>query len=176
MAATVQLRRWTGSTPTKTDVTGGSTRLNAMDDASPGTSNPVRIPDLGTNYSYWASFQLYADTAPSNEINNIKFYTDGSDDLGTGIGLNVATATSYVQATGTEGTSGDELTTGNHTSLNASPSDAFGYTSGSPLSVSGSTSTTGDFGDQMVLQMTVDSTAGSGASASESMSVSYDET
>ena len=175
MSADVQIRRWTGSTPDKTDITDGNTRLNTTDAVSPGTDHPVRVPESGTNYSYWATFGLYAETAPDNEINNIKFYTDGSNDLGIGIDLNVATATDYVQATGTEGETGDELNTTNHQNLNDNPSNAFNYTSSSPLSVNGSTSSTGDFGDLVVAQVAVGTDAGSGASGSESMTFSYDE-
>lgn len=177
MAATVQIRRWTGATPTKTDITSTNTRANVEDaHTTSGTTNPITIPDSGSNYSFWVTTALYADTAPSGTIDNIRWYTDGFNDMGTGVTCNVATASSYVQATGTVGTTGDELNTTNHTGLNGSPSDAFAYTSASPLSVAGSTTTTGDIGDQVVYQVAADSTAGAGATASEQFTYKYDET
>lgn len=178
MPADVKLRRWTGAagSETKTDVTGGDTRAIAEDaHSTSGTQNSVLVPASGTHYSYWVTLRLYAATAPANKIDNIRAYTDGGNNLGTGLGMNMATASSYVQATGTKGRTGKQLTTGNHGGLNASPADAFGYTSSSPLSVSGSTTGTGDFGDFLVYQIEVSDTAGTGASSSEPITIAYDE-
>jgi hypothetical protein len=177
MAASVQIRRWTGATPTKTDVTSINSRLNAEDaHTTAGTSNSILIPAAGTNYSFWATFCLYIDAISSGTVDNIQWYTDGTGSLGTGVGLVVSTADTYVEATGTEGTSGTELTTGNHAGIAGTPVDAFTYNSGSPLSVDGSGSTTGDVGDQVVLQVTVGSTASSGATAQETLTFRYDDT
>ena len=177
MAATVKIRRWTGATPTKTDVTGINTRLLAADShTTAGTSNSVLIPNSGTNYSFWATFGLYIDEISSGEVSNIKWYTDGSGGLGTGVGLKVATADSYVQATGTEGETGTELTTDNHTGLNDAPADAFDYTSASPLAVDGSSSSAGDVGDLVVMQLSVADTASQGTTSSETLTFRYDDT
>jgi hypothetical protein len=179
MAATVTIRRWTGSTgsPTKSDITSINTRANAEDaHSTAGTTNPVRVPESGTNYSYWVATRLSCDVAPSGTIDNIKWYTDGSNGMGTGVGVNVNTASAYVQATGTAGTTGIQLTTGNYAELAGAPSNAFAYTSGSPLSVTGSTTGTGDFGHFVVYQVTVGTTAEPGATNSETFTWSYDET
>jgi hypothetical protein len=179
MAATVTIRRWTGTTgsPTKTDITGINTRANAEDaHSTAGTTNPIRVPESGTNYSYWVSTRLSCDVAPSGTIDNLKWYTDGANGMGTGVGVNVNTASGYVQATGTAGTTGIQLTTGNHADLAGAPTNAFAYTSGSPLSVTGSTTGTGDFGHFVVYQVTVASTAGPGATSTETFTWSYDET
>lgn len=179
MAATVTIRRWTGSSggPTKTDVTSINSRMNAYDGHSTNdTTNPIQIPAAGSNYSFWASFRLSVDAnAGGATIDNIKWYSDGSNNYGTGITMKVATGNSYVQATGTDGETGTELTEANHGDLDGAPSDAFGYTSGSPLSVAGSTTSTGDLGDFVVAQLIVASTASSGASAQETFTFSYDE-
>lgn len=185
MPATVTIRRWTGSSggPTKTDITSINTRLNAEDThTTAGTTNPVRVPSSGTNYSYWASTRLQASVTPAGTINNIKWFTDGANNLGTGLGCNVATGSVYSQATGTSGTSGTELTKVNYDAaggtLAADPTNAFAYTTGSPLSVSGTLTnpSTGDFGDFVVFQMTVGTTANPGASAQETFTWRYDET
>ena len=175
MPATVQIRRLHGATPTSTDITSANTRLNAEDAASTGTTNPVQIPAAGTKYSYWAVTQLNCTVAPSVSISNLKWYTDGASGLGTGVGLVANTANGYVQATGTAGDTGTQLTTGNYPTLAGTPVDAFVYTSGSPLSVTGSTSATGAFGDRVVMQLTVGTTASPGVTAAETITWRYDE-
>lgn len=181
MAATVTIRRWTGTSgsETKSDITSINTRANAEDThTTAGTSNPIQIPSSSSNYSYWVSTRLSADTSPANTINNLRWYTDGSNNFGTGITCIGNTASGYVQATGTPGTSGTELTTGNHANLAGSPVDVFGHTSGSPKTVTGSITnpSTGDFGHFFVYQIVVGTTAAAGPSSSETFSWRYDET
>lgn len=179
MAATVTIRRHTGAGPTKTDITGINTRANAEDAHSTGgTTNPIQIPAAGTNYSYWVVTRLSADTTPSGTINNLRWYTDGTNSLGTGVACVMNTATGYTQATGTPGVSGTQLTVGNYPTLAGAPSDAFAFNSGSPKSVAGSISNpnTGDFGDYVVYQIEVGTTAGPGATGSETFTWKYDET
>ena len=177
MAATVQIVRLTGSGPTATDITSINTRANAADAHSTAdTASPVQVPTSGTNYSYWVVTRLNVTVAPSGTINNLKWYTDGANNLGTGVACKVSTASGYVQATGSAGT-GTQLTTGNYATLAGAPSDAFAYTSGSPLSVTGTiTAATGQFGDRVVYQLEVGTTAGPGATGSETFTYKYDET
>lgn len=178
MAATVTIRRWTGSTgsPTKTDITSINTRANAEDaHSTAGTTNSVLIPSSGSNYSFWVATRLSVDAITSGTVNNIKWYTDGSNNFGTGVTAIGNTATSYIQATGTTGTTGTQLTTGNYSTV-TTPVDPFTFTSGSPKSVSGSTTTTGDLGDFFVYQLVVGTTAASGASAQETFTWQYDDT
>ncbi len=66
MAATVTIRRWTGSSgaPTKTNITSINTRANAEDaHSTAGTSNSILIPTSGTNYSYWVATRLSVDAS-----------------------------------------------------------------------------------------------------------------
>jgi hypothetical protein len=181
MPATVKINRYTGSGPTKTDITGANTVANATDthqSSATGSSDPIRIPTSGTNYSYWVVCRLECTVTPLGTLNNIRWYTDGSNTFGTGVTCKVQTATSYVQATGTAGTSGIQLTTGNYPTLAGAPVNAFTYVVGSPLSVSGSLSnpSTGDFGDFVVYQLEVDSTAVPGVTGTETFTWLYDET
>ena len=178
MAATVIIERLTSTGPTETDITSINTRANAEDaHSTAGTSNAIQKPAAGTNYSYWVSTRLKCTVTPSSIINNIRWYTDGSNGMGTGITCKVALATAYAQATGTPGVSGTQLTEGNHGSLTGAPADAFGYTSGSPLSVTGSISnpSTGLFGYLVVYQVEVASTASPGATNAETFTWKYDE-
>lgn len=176
MAATVLIRRLTGAGPSATDITSINTRANAEDaHSTAGTSNPIQIPAAGTNYSYWVVTRLDCTVAPTTSISNIKWYTDGANGFGTGVTCRVGTATGYTQATGTAGTTGTELTVGNYGTFTLGNANAFTYTTGSPLSVSGTTSTTGQFGDRVVYQIEVASTASPGATSSETFTWRYDE-
>lgn len=178
MAATVTIRRWTGSTgtPTKTDITGINTRANAADSHSTaGTSNSILVPAAGTNYSYWVSTRLSVDAITAGTVDNLRWYTDGTNNFGTGITCMGNSASSYVQATGTPGQTGTQLTTGNYASLSTDPVNVFTLTTASPAAISGTTTSTGDLGDFFVYQIEVGSTAASGATASETFTWKYDD-
>lgn len=185
MAASVGILRITGAVGSQstTDITGANTVANAQDvheATATLSSNPVRIPSTGTNYSYWVTTRLVAYTAPSGTINAIRWYTDAANNFGTGVTAKAAQAQSYVQATGTAGTTGTQLTTTNHTGSLGTPTDPFGYTQTSPLSVTGSI-TFGDsvpaqFGNYVVYQLEVASNASPGATGQETFTWLYDET
>ena len=186
MAATVTIRSWTGTAgaPTKTDVTSATKRL-VTEDAhySGGTTNPIPVPAAGSNYSFWPSYRLSADTTPTTQINNLRFYSDGTSSSPSGVTwlaqtANITPDAGYRQASGTVGTTGLALNTTNHTGLTAAPVDPFAWTSGSPKTMAGSISnpSTGDFGDFMVMQLVVASTtAATGAITAEQFTVVYDE-
>lgn len=184
MVATVIIERLTGAGPTRTAITAINSRFNAFDSQTTGdTANPIEIPGAGTNYSYWANTQLNCTVAPDNLLDNIEWFTDGSNTYGTGIGLTVAQAAiaSYTLAPGTPGVTGTVLTNANYTGgtlTPATPTDAFAETTGSPLAVSGSTSGTGEFGDIVVLQVTVGTTAtpGTKPATPETLTWRFDET
>jgi len=185
IVATIQILRKTGvAGATTTDITSINTRANAYDTHSTAdTTNPVRIPAADSNYSYWVSTRLNCTVSPAGTINNVKWYTDGSNTLGTGVTCTVAKASTganagYVQATGTPGTTGTVLSQANHTGLDAAPVDAFTLTTGSPLALTATISnpTTGEFGEHVVYQIAVGTTAVAGATTSETFTWRYDET
>lgn len=185
MAATVQIVRKTGVAPgTATDITGINTRANAEDVHSvAGTSNPVRIPAAGTNYSYWVTTRLNVTVTPAGTIDNLRWFSDGANGFGTGVTCKGAKASTgadagYRQATGTPGTTGTQLTQANHTGLDEAPADVFTFTSASPKALVGSLSNpaTGQFGDHWVYQIEAGTTASPGATGSEVFSYRYDET
>lgn len=193
MAATIKIKRVTGASGSQTlnDVTTGTTRLNTADVVSDGVANPVAIPASGTNYSFWACMRLVCSVAPATQINNIRFYSSGSSSLGTGVGLNVSTVagtngsttTNYTRATGTAGLSGDEMGASYGHSI-TSPVSVFGFTSGAPLTVTGTFVTgvdtaadnaTGSFADWVILQLTVVNTAAAGVCPAQTLTYIYDE-
>lgn len=87
-----------------------------------------------------------------------------------------------MQVTGPSGTInnlrwyGDELTTANHAGLTGNPVDFENYTVGSPLAVTGSTTLANtDFGNYVVYQLTVATSASPGATNQENYTWLYDE-
>src|SRR3972149_2689384 len=155
MTATVQIRRYTGAASTGTVISSASTRLGSSDEATNGSA--VRVPTSGSNYSYWANTGLWVTVAADNAINNVKWYTDGTNSFGTGLNLWVGAASAYAQATGTAGSTGNVLSVANYAGLHNAPSaNAFQYTSdaASMLVVAGSLGgTTGSGRGFVVLQM-----------------------
>jgi len=182
MPATVVIYRWTGSSgsPTKTAIQSANTVANATDThqaTAAGSSNPIRIPAAGTKYSFWVVTRLNATVTPSGTIDNIGWHTDGTNNFGTGVTCSGNSATSYVQATGTAGDTGNQLTTGNYATV-TTPVSVFTFTSGSPKAVTGSLTnpSTGDFGDFFVYQIEVGTSASPGVTAQETFTWLFDET
>lgn len=88
MPATVELRSHHGATPSAgTNVLSSTIRFKAADNDTVDSTDPLLIPLSGTVYSYVKQLRFYATTTPSNLINNLKFWTDGSNGYGTGITL-----------------------------------------------------------------------------------------
>lgn len=162
MVATVQIIEKNGAGGTATDKTSGTIRMKNADDANVDTNNPMVIPGSGSDFSFEKWLRLKITVAPSVQITNLKFYTDGSNGMGTGVKLWAKNVTSY--STPAEATS----TTGY--------TDAFTYTSGAALSLgAGPYSSTGEIGDHVVLMNEVQSTATQGQTPSETLTFSYDE-
>ncbi len=181
MAATVKIARYNGAgAGASNDITSASLTIGTSDEAT--EASPIPIPTSGSNHSYWVHTALVATAAADNSIDNIKWYTDGTNSLGTGVTAIMGMASAYDQATGTAGSSGEVLNSTNHASLSGCPSgatsDMFLYTSSCKLQIPGSiAATTGSIGDEwVVIQLSVISTAGAGNTAEEVITFEYDET
>lgn len=173
MAATVQIRQYTGAGPTQTDKTSGSIVAGTSDELA---ASNLRVPSSGSNYSYWLTTGLYCTVAADNALNNIKWYSDGTNTLGTGVDMVVTPASAYVQSVGTAGSSGSVLNLANHLGASAVPVAYETYTSGAKLTIAGSTdTTTGCFGDFLVMQVNIESTAGAGNTGEETLTWQWDE-
>lgn len=173
MSATTSVKESNGATPDVTTIT--NCRLCTSDAYNPGTNYPLVKPAAGSNYSYWKHLYLNADDSPTGTINNIKFYSDGT--IGwTGVTLKAGVVDTYDQATGTEGTTGDEANA-NHSGT-PTMTDVATYTSGSPLSLTGSIDNpdTGKISQYLVLQGVLSTDAVAGALAAETLTFRYDET
>ena len=173
-AATISIKEVNGaSSGTPTTVT--AVRLCTTDSYNPTTSYPLVKPASSYNYSYWKQFYLNADTSPTGTINNIKWYADGT--IGwTGVVLYAGVCTNYVQATGTQGATGNEA----HASHSDTPTmtDASTYTPSAPLSVTGSISnpSTGKISQYVIIQGRISTSAVSGTLGTETITWKYDET
>lgn len=171
MAATVSVKQATGAGPTNTTIT--NLRFKTADDSSgTDTTYPLIKPTSGTNYSYVAWVRLNADTTPTTSISNVKFYTDGTSNYGTGVTVKGITTASYSQATGTQGTTGDLSST-----VYTSGTDIFTYTSASPLSVTGTISnpSTGIITNYVAMQMALSTSVSAGTLSAETFTWRYDE-
>ncbi len=190
MVATVAVFVETGpnATPVPTDTSAlgpPNIRFKTADDAVIDANNPIPIPAGADNRSFWKHIFLQATGGTFTQIDNVQFYTDGTG-FGTGITVNVGNETptknsgstaGYDQATGTVGTTGNELTT--HVNITAK-TDAFTFTSGSPKAVSISEAgaiinLSGETTNYIVCQMDVANTASPGDLADETWTFQYDE-
>lgn len=162
MVATVQIVEKNGAGGTATDKTSGTIRFKNADNATVDNNNPMVIPGAGSDFSFEKWLRLNVTVAPSVQISNAKFYTDGANGLGTGVSLWAKAVASY--ATPTEPANSSGYTNG------------FSYTSGSALSLgAGPFTGTGEKGDHAVLLMEVANTATQGQTPSETITFSYDE-
>lgn len=162
MAATVQIIEKNGAGGTPTDKTSGQIRFKNADNATVDTANPMVKPGAGTDYSFEKWLRLNVTGGTYTEITNIKAYMDGANGLGPGVTLYAKAVASYAtpaEATGTAGYT-----------------DAFTYTSGSPLSLgAGPYTSTGEKGDHLVMMLAVGTSASGGITSSEVLTFSYDE-
>ncbi len=173
MAASTDVRRYTGSGPTGATITNlRYCTADTNDSGNPGTY-PVVKPSAGINYSYAAWVALYVGaTGPAGSITNIKHYGPGTS-WGTGVTVKGIQTNTYAQATGTQGTTGDLSST-----IYTSGTDFSTYTSGSPLSVT-SAATTGTnvrYSYYVASQMALATTVSAGALSAQTNTFRYDET
>lgn len=167
MAATIEIHEMSDA-DTGTDKTSGSVRFKDADDATVDVNNPLQVPTGATIYSYTKKLRAYMEAPPDTNISNLRWYSDGGNGFGTGIGV---TAKNIGVTFGTQ-----------FKTAQSGGSDLFGYTSGSPLDGDGTDA--GPFvpadddsyiGDIIELQMSVANTAANGALSAETLTLAYDE-
>lgn len=172
MAATVLIREKNGAGQAATDKTSGTIRFKNADDSTVNASNPMVKPVAGTDRSYEKWLRMYIDTTgPSGVITSPVFYSDGTNNFGTGITCFIRTTNPGSYSTPAE------------PSDDSAGTSIFTYNSGSTKAIdainAGPFSTTStDFGDYMVLWMGVTTTvtAPANPTSSETITVSWSET
>lgn len=168
MTATVQIHELTTDATTGVNKTSGTVRFKnvaSTTSTAVDANDPLPIPAAGTNYSYVKKLRANVTVAPSVNISNLRWYSDGSNGFGTGVGV---TAKNIGTTFGTH-----------YQTQQSGGSDLFGYTSGSPFNGDGTDTgpftSTGYIGDIIELQMSVASTASNGALSAETLTFAYDE-
>ncbi len=167
MAATIQIHEMS-ALDAGADKTSGTVRFKDADNATVDTNNPLVIPAAGSIYSYTKKLRPYMEAPPNTQVNNLRWYSDGSSAWGAEIGVTCKNL---------------GVTWGaNYKTQMAGGADLFGKTSGSPLDGDGTDA--GPFvpaddnsyvGDLIELQMSVTSAATQGALSAESVTLAYDE-
>lgn len=166
MAATVQIHEMTAA-GAGVDKTSGTIRFKAADNTAVDTNDRLQIPGAGSIYSYSKHARFYFQSAPSVDIQNLRCYTDGANNFGTGVGVQYDIP-------------GGGLGTFPNINTNISGTDLFTKTSGSPVDLdainTGPHTGTGYKGDHVRMQMSVANTASPGQLTAETLSFAYDET
>lgn len=161
MAATVTILEKNGAGPTTTDKTGGTVRMKKADNSTVDLVNPLVKPPSGSDWSFEKWLRLNF-AGSYTQATNLKFYTDGSSGLGTGINLWAKAVTAY--------------STPAQATASAGYANAFTYTSGAALSLgAGPFTGTGEKGDHAVLVAEVTSAAAGGLTPSETLTFAWDE-
>lgn len=162
MAATVQIIEKNGAGGAQTDKTGGNIRFKKADNATVDLLNPMVKPASGSDWSFEKWLRLLVTGGAYTQISTIRAYTDGVSGFGAGISL-------WAKAVGAYAT--PALATSS-----AGYANAFGYTSGAPLSLgAGPYTGTGEIGNHLVMALEVQSTAAGGLTSNETLSIGWDE-
>lgn len=162
MAATVQIIEKNGAGGTPTDKTGQTVRFKKADNSTVDLLNPMVKPGAGSDWSFQKWLRLNVTGGTYSQITNIVAYSDGSSGLGTGVNI-------WAKATATYATPALET-------VNTGYANLFTYTSGSPLSLgAGPFTSTGEKGDHLQMAAEVTSAAAGGLTASETVTIAWDE-
>lgn len=197
IVATIKVQELTGATGSKTYTDNGAgtttVRLFTADQATnqttPQITYPIPIPAAGFNYSYWKHVCLDV-SGTFTKVDNIRHYSDGAIGwaFGSGGALNRGNRdsgdkgcpdASYMQATGTAGTTGDELGA-THTYYSGQTTKTVSVasdTSASPATIDSTGVTTAGKTKGVVLQVKVDTAANgatSGVQTAETLTFKYD--
>jgi hypothetical protein len=178
MAATVSTRELNGAGPTPTTVT--TIYHQTVDQSAQDNTNILMRPLAGSNYSYWKTIYLNCVTTPVTQINNVKFWSDGAigwTDITYNIGDETPVIGSYDQATGTAGSTGDEVVA-NHAAITGVTDIETYAAEGSAKTITGSIANpnVGQISSLVILQLTIGTSAVAGTLSSETLTWGYDET
>ncbi len=187
-------RAGSDGSPTKSALAGGPpVEFRFKTDDTPQTidaNNPIPIPAAGFNYSFWVHLAL-AYSGTFTQIDNLRWFTDGT------IGWTLGTAgevrrgnrdsgdhgcdeLDYDIATGTIGTSGDDIDDGVnghgfYEGETVATIDVEGDISGAPATIQTGPVTAVESSHAVVLQVKVDTDATQGTQSQETFTFRYDE-
>lgn len=144
------------------------------DDTAPGNEHPMVKPTASVNRSYCKILACGFSTGPATSCSDVKISSDGT------IGWTGATwyvgdqfPTTYVQATGTVGGTGTEMTA-LYTGVVTSKTNFQNYTSAAPLALSmAKTTGTGVYTDYFIMQVDLSTSAVVGALSAEGLTMTW---
>jgi hypothetical protein len=165
-------------------------RFKLADNPTIDANNKLVIPPVaGTYYGFWKQIYLICLLPDGHTLNNLKFYSDGTNSFGTGVALqiglqvptrNLGSFAGYEVAAAASANSGEEMVA-SHGGI-TSKASVFNYTSAAPLtgpsiSEAGNViNATGETSNYIVLQMDVADTASPGElPVDETLTIQYDE-
>lgn len=161
MPATMIINEKNGAGETATDKTAGTVRFKNADNAAVDLNDPMVIPGAGSDWSFEKWLRLNV-SGTFTQVENLRFYTDGTSGFGTGVNAWVKAEAAYATPAALASAAGYL--------------DAFSYTSGSPLTLgAGPFTSVGDIGSYVVLGLEVQSTAAQGTLTPETISFAFDE-
>jgi hypothetical protein len=162
MPATVQLVEKNSAGGTQTDKTSGTIRFKNADNSTVDLNNPMVKPPSGSDWSFEKWLRMNVSGGTYSQITNVRVYTDGSSGYGSGVNLWFKAVAAF--ATPAEATASTGYT------------NAFTYTSGSPLTLgAGPYTSTGEKADHLVAMLEVQSTASGGLLTAETLTLAWDE-
>jgi len=164
MAATVAIHEMTGSSA-GTNKTSSTGRFKSADETTVDTTNRLSIPgSTALSYSYTKQLRFYFSVGPSVDIQNLRAYSDGTNNFGTGVAIQYDVSSAF----------------GANVRTNIAGTDLFTKTSGSPIDLdalkTGPQTGTGYKGDFLRCQMSIANTASPGTLSAETLTFAYDET
>ena len=164
MTATVQIHEMT-ALATGFDKTGNTVRFKSADNTTYDTNDRLQIPSGADDFSYTKQLRFYFSVGPSVDIQNLRAYSDGSNDFGTGISVDYDNQGNTWAA---------------NTDADISGSDLFAAVATTPIDLdvtnTGPHTGTGYQGDLFRLQMGISNTASPGTLSAETITFAYDET
>lgn len=157
-------------------------RFKQADNPTIDNNNPMPIPSGADNFSRWKQLYLKCTAPPSVQVDNIRFYSDGTA-FGTGVLVNIGLqfpVKNSGASTGYQVADVNATMVGGHTDISTQAS-VVTYTVGSPLtgpsiSEAGAIiNATNETSNYIVLQMVVSNTASPGDIADRTLTFKYDE-
>lgn len=195
MAATLEWFYTKGAGPSTVDISsGGGTQIRWKTKDELDIIDalfPMIKPTAGLNHSFWGHFHIQATVIPVAEImNNFKLYSDGAGQFGVGANLFVsnndlsntlaAQNAQYIEATGVEDDSGDDMDTAAHPNVSGK-TDVNNFITSSPRAITVSEllsalRAVGERTNQIVMQLTVTTSVDAEIKSPTTMAGRYDET
>jgi hypothetical protein len=173
VVATVIINELNGADASKTNKTSGTIRFKNADNSTVDLNDPMVVPGSGQDYSIekWLRMEITGGTF--TQISNLRAYSDGSNNFGTGVKLWYAV--DGVFSTPVQPSEAQDPPQHDAVAM----TDLFSATQGAPIDLDGINAGPftgpGDIGDFLVMVLEVEPTASQGVLPTETLTLAYDE-